>query len=183
MRGRAQWLPPDAIESVFSEASGQLCIVHQIRNSVKYVTSKNQKEFMLNLKLVYQAINKNAAEKALDDLETKLGKGYPIVIKNWRHYWESLTAYFQYSQHIRRIIYTTNTEAGYHRQLRKETKDNEVFTSDMHLVYLAFTRIRKKWTQPGHNWEQTAQQLGILFPDRFSIISSLHPFIWSSLRY
>lgn len=113
---------PDAIASVFPQTTVQLCIVHQIRNSVKYVASRNQKEFMRDLKLVYQAVNKDAAEKALDDLEIKWGEDYPIVIKSWRDNWDRLTAYFQYSQHIRRIIYTTNTVEGYHRQLRKVTK-------------------------------------------------------------
>ena len=159
---------PDAIASVFPQTTVQLCIVHQIRNSVKYVASRNQKEFMRDLKLVYQAVNKDAAEKALDDLEIKWGEDYPIVIKSWRDNWDRLTAYFQYSQHIRRIIYTTNTVEGYHRQLRKVTKNKGVFTSDTaleKLVYLAFTRIRKKWTQPVQNWGQTAQQLAILFFD------------------
>ena len=145
---------PDAIASVFPQTTVQLCIVHQIRNSVKYVSSRNQKEFMRDLKLVYQAVNKDAAEKALDDLEIKWGEDYPIVIKSWHDNWDRLTAYFQYSQHIRRIIYTTNTVEGYHRQLRKVTKNKGVFTSDTaleKLVYLAFTRIRKKWTQPVQN--------------------------------
>ena len=97
---------PDAIASVFPQTTVQLCIVHQIRNSVKYVASKNQKEFMRDLKLVYQAVNKDAAEKALDDLEIKWGEDYPIVIKSWLDNWDRLTAYFQYSQHIRRITYT-----------------------------------------------------------------------------
>ena len=165
---------PDAIASVFPQTTVQLCIVHQIRNSVKYVASKNQKEFMRDLKLVYQAVNKDAAEKALDDLEIKWGEDYPIVIKSWLDNWDRLTAYFQYSQHIRRIIYTTNTVEGYHRQLRKVTRNKGVFTSDIaleKLVYLAFTRIRKKWTQPVQNWGQTAQQLAILFPDRFRILA------------
>ena len=96
---------PDAIASVFPDTTVQLCIVHQIRKSIKYVASKNQKELMKDLKLVYQAVNKDAAEKALDDLETKWGEDYPIVIKSWRDNWERLSAYFQYSQHIRRIIY------------------------------------------------------------------------------
>lgn len=128
---------------------------------------------MKDLKLVYQAVNKDAAEKALDDLELKWGEDYPIVIKSWRDNWDKLTAYFQYSEHIRRIIYTTNTVEGYHRQLRKVTKNKGVFTSDTaleKLVYLAFTRIRKKWTQPVQNWGHTAQQLAILFPDRFKLI-------------
>ena len=102
------------------------------------------------------------------------GEDYPIVIKSWRDNWERLSAYFQYSQHIRRIIYTTNTVEGYHRQLRKVTKNKGVFTSDTaleKLVYLAFTRIRKKWTQPVQNWGKTAQQLAILFPERFKILA------------
>lgn len=95
---------PDAIASVFPETTAQLCIVHQIRNSIKYVASKRQKEFMKDLKQVYQAVNKDAAEQALDELELKWGEDYPIVIKSWRDNWERLSAYFQYSEHIRRII-------------------------------------------------------------------------------
>ena len=115
---------------------------------------------MRDLKLVYQAVNKDVAEKALCDLDTKWGEDYPIVIKSWRDNWGRLTAYFQYSPHIRRIIYTTNTVECYHRQLRKVTKNKGVFTSDTaleKLVYLAFTRIRKKWTQPVQNRWQTAR--------------------------
>ncbi len=165
---------PDAIASVFPETTVQLCIVHQIRNSIKYVASKNQKEFMRDLKLVYQAVSKDAAESALEDLDAKWGEQYPIVIKSWRDNWERLTAYFQYSAHIRKMIYTTNTVEGYHRQIRKVTKNKGVFPSDTaleKLVYLAFTRIRRKWTQPIQNWGQTAQQLAILFPDRFRIMA------------
>ena len=125
----------------------------------------------------------DAAEQALDELELKWGEDYPIVIKSWRDNWERLSwrdnwerlsAYFQYSEHIRRIIYTTNTVEGYHRQLRKVTKNKGVFPNDTaleKLVFLAFTRIRRKWTQPVQNWGQTAQQLAILFPDRFRILS------------
>ena len=129
---------------------------------------------MKDLKQVYQAVNKDAAEQALDELELKWGEDYPIVIKSWRDNWERLSAYFQYSEHIRRIIYTTNTVEGYHRQLRKVTKNKGVFPNDTaleKLVFLAFTRIRRKWTQPVQNWGQTAQQLAILFPDRFRILS------------
>ena len=164
---------PDAVASVFPETTVQLCVVHQIRNSIKYVASKNQKAFMKDLKLVYQAVSRDAAEQALEELDAKWGGDYPIVIKSWRDSWDRLAAYFQYSQHIRRIIYTTNTVEGYHRQLRKVTKNKGVFDSDAaleKLVYLAFTRIRRKWTQPIPNWGQTAQQLAILFPDRFKIL-------------
>lgn len=165
---------PDAIASVFPEATVQLCIVHQIRNSIKYVASKRQKEFMKDLKQVYRAVNKDAAEQALDELELKWGEDYPIVIRSWRENWGRLSAYFQYSEPIRRIIYTTNTVEGYHRQLRKVTKNKGVFPNDTaleKLVFLAYTRIRRKWTQPVQNWGQTAQQLAILFPDRFRILT------------
>ena len=108
----------------------QLCIVHQIRNSVKYVGSKNQKEFLADLKCVYAAFTKDATELALDKLEEKWGELYPIVIKSWRDKWENLSHYFQYTADIRRIIYTTNIVEGYHRQVRKVTKTKGVFPSD-----------------------------------------------------
>ena len=164
---------PDAINSVFPNTNVQLCIVHQIRNSVKYVGSKNQKEFLKDLKLVYAADTKEKAEVALDKLEEKWGELYPIVIKSWRDKWELLSSYFQYTALIRRMIYTTNTVEGYHRQVRKITKTKGVFPTDdalYKLVYLAYRNIRKKWTMPLPNWGQTAQQLAIKFGDRFKIL-------------
>lgn len=164
---------PDAIASVFPKTIVQLCIIHQIRSSVRYVASKNQKEFMGDLKRVYGAVNKDAAEDALLDLEQKWGEQYPIVIRSWQENWERLSAYFAYTEPIRRVIYTTNTVEGYHRQLRKVTKNKGVFTSDTaleKLVYLAYTRICRKWTQPVQNWGQTAQQLAIAFEDRFKLL-------------
>ena len=162
----------DAILSVFPEAAVQSCIVHQVRNSVKYVASKNQKEFMKDLKQVYQAVSLEKAEDELDNLELKWGEDYPMVIKSWRDNWHKLSAYFQFSDAIRRIIYTTNTVEGYHRQIRKVTKNKGVFTNDTaleKLVYLAYRNIRKKWTMPLSNWGQTAQQLAIKFPERFKL--------------
>ena len=164
---------PDAIRSVFPEADVQLCIVHQIRNSVKYVGSKSQKQFLSDLKLVYAALTKELAETELDNLEAKWGEQYPIVIKSWRDKWDNLSRYFQYTEPIRRIIYTTNIVEGYHRQVRKITKTKGVFPNDdahYKLVYLAYRNIRKKWTMPHANWGQTAQQLAIIFGDRFKII-------------
>jgi Transposase and inactivated derivatives len=163
----------DAIESVFPDTTVQLCVVHQIRNSCKYVGSKHQKEFLKDLKLVYKAVNKETAESKLDDLELKWGEQYPIVIKSWRDNWERLTAYFDYTEGIRRIIYTTNTVEGYHRQLRKVTKNKGVFPNDTaleKLVYLAYRNIRKKWTMPVSNWGTTAQQLAIKFGQRFKLL-------------
>ncbi|MEG0455269.1 MAG: IS256 family transposase [Bacteroides sp.] len=164
---------PDAITSVFPDTVVQLCVIHQIRNSMKYIASKHQKEFMKELKPVYQAVNRDAAECALLELDAKWGEQYPIVLRSWQDNWERLSAYFEYTEPIRRIIYTTNTVEGYHRQLRKVTKNKGVFSSDTaleKLVYLAYTRIRRKWTQPIHDWGQTAQQLAIKFGERFRLM-------------
>ena len=164
---------PDAIKSVFPETNVQLCIVHQIRNSLKYVGSKNQKMFLADLKRVYSAVSKEAAETQLDSLETKWGEQYPIVIKSWRDNWERLTEYFQYTPMIRKLIYTTNTVEGYHRQIRKVTKNKGVFPNDTaleKLVYLAYRNIRKKWTMPLANWAEISQQLAIKFGERFQLM-------------
>lgn len=164
---------PDAIQAVFPKTDVQLCIVHQIRNSIKYVGSKNQKEFLKDLKLVYGAATKEVAETELDNLEKKWGELYPVVIKSWRDKWDLLSCYFQYTAPIRRIIYTTNIVEGYHRQVRKITKTKGVFPNDnalYKLVYLAYRNIRKKWTMPVANWGLTAQQFAIKFGDRFNIM-------------
>jgi putative transposase len=164
---------PDAIQSVFPETSVQLCIVHQIRNSIKYVGSKHQKEFLRDLKTVYSAVSKETAETQLDALDNRWGEMYPIVIKSWRDNWERLTEYFQYTPAIRKIIYTTNTVEGYHRQVRKVTKNKGVFPSDTaleKLVYLAYRNIHEKWTMPLANWALISQQLAIKFGERFEIM-------------
>lgn len=115
---------------------------------------------MGDVKKAYGAVNRDAAEGALLDLEQKWGEQYPVVIRSWQENWERLSAYFGYTAPIRKIIYTTNTMEGYHRQLRKVTKNKGVFTSDTaleKLVYVACTRIRRKWTMPVNNWGQTAR--------------------------
>lgn len=106
---------PEAIQSVYPQTTIQLCVIHQIRNSIKYVGSKHQKEFMKDLKRVYQAVNREGAEMELDKLDEKWGGQYPIVIKSWRDNWLRLSAYFEFAKEIRRLIYTTNTVEGYHR--------------------------------------------------------------------
>ncbi len=162
----------DAILSVFPKAQVQLCIVHQIRNSLKYIASKDQKEFMRDLKLVYRATGKEVAEDALIDLEEKWADKYPVVIESWQRNWEQLSQYFQYTEPIRRIIYTTNAVEGFHRQVRKVTKTKGAFTNDMallKLVYLATKNIKKKWTSPLHNWSLTVQQLYIKFGERIDL--------------
>lgn len=162
----------EAIHSVFPKTDIQLCIIHQIRNSIKYVSSKDSKEFMRDLKLVYRADTKALAESALLDLEQKWGKKYPVVLKSWNDNWEKLSTYFDYSAPIRKIIYTTNTVEGFHRQVRKVTKSKGAFTSDtalLKLVYLVTKRIEEKWTSPVQNWGLTVQQLAIRFEGRLEL--------------
>ncbi len=113
---------PEAIQSIYPHTEIQHCIIHQIRNSIKYVASKNQKAFMADLKCIYKAATLNAAETALDELEAKWGDKYPVVIKSWRSKWETLSAYFKYPDYVRTAIYTTNAVEAVHRQFRKLTK-------------------------------------------------------------
>ena len=162
----------EAIESIYPQAEVKSCIIHQIRNSLKYVAGKDQKEFMGDLKLVYRSDTKELAEIELENLAEKWGSKYPIVIQSWQNNWEKLTTYFQYTAPIRKVIYTTNTVEGYHRQIRKVTKTKGAFTSDMallKLVYLATRNIEKKWTSPLPNWGLTVQQLAIKFEERLPL--------------
>ena len=162
----------EAIQSTFPKAEVQSCIVHQIRNSLKYVGSKDQKPFMADLKEVYRAATKELAEQQLDTLDQKWSKKYPLVLNSWRNNWSKLSTYFKYDPAIRRLIYTTNTIEGFHRQVRKVTKTKGAFPSDMallKLIYLAYRNIRKKWTQPLQNWGLTVSQLSIWFEGRLNL--------------
>lgn len=168
----------EAIATVYPKAEVQSCIVHQIRNSLKYVASKDQKEFMRDLKRVYRADTKDLAGMELETLADKWETKYPIVIASWQNNWEKLTTYFQYTAPIRKLIYTTNAVEGYHRQIRKVTKTKGAFTSDMallKLVYLATKNIEKKWTSPLQNWSLTVQQLAIRFGDRLPLDLNRNP--------
>lgn len=163
---------PEAIKGVFPQTEIQLCIVHQIRNSLKYVASRNQKEFMNDLKLVYKASSKDIAEHHLLKLEEKWGEKYPMVIKSWQANWENLSHYFQYSGDIRRLIYTTNAIEGFHRQVRKFTKTKGAFTSEnalFKLIYCACQKISEKWTSPLSNWALTISQLDVYFQGRLKL--------------
>ena len=149
---------PEAIKAIFPNTEIQLCIVHQIRNSIRYVASKNQKEFMKDLKLIYQSISKEAAEIELDNLEEKWGKRYPIVIQSWKNKWENLSSYFKYPEDIKRIIYTTNIIESVHRQFRKLTKTKGAFSNEnslLKLLYMGIQNASKKWTMPIRNWSLT----------------------------
>lgn len=163
---------PDAIAASFPKTEVQLCIVHQIRHSIKYVASKHQKEFMRDLKTVYRADTKDLAEQHLLELDEKWGKQYPMVLKSWQSKWDNLSAYFKYSAEIRRLVYTTNAVEGFHRQVRKYTKSKGAFTSEnalVKLIYSAYQRISEKWNQPMSNWALIVSQLDIYFADRLNI--------------
>ncbi len=160
---------PDAINAIFPDTEVQLCIVHQIRNSLRYVGSKHQKMFMVDLKRVYRAVSREAAEAALDELEDRWGQKYPIVIKSWRSRWENLSVYFKYPAPIRKVIYTTNSIEAVHRQFRKLTKTKGGFPNDdslLKLLYLGVQNASKKWTMPIQNWNLALSQLAIFFEGR-----------------
>ena len=165
---------PEAIESVFPGCEVQQCVIHQIRNTIKYVASKNQKEFMKDLKPVYKAPTEEAGLLALDKLEEKWGKKYPYPINSWRNNWKHLAVFFKYPDEIRKVIYTTNAVENLHRQFRKVTKNRSLFPNDDALVkmlYLAYKDISKKWTMPIRDWAFIFSQFSIIFDKR------LKPFI------
>lgn len=160
---------PKAINTIFPKTEVQLCVVHQIRNSLKYVASKDQKEFMKDLKLVYQASTKELAEEELLRLDEKWGKKYPLVINSWNNKWENLSVYFKYPADIRKVIYTTNIIESVHRQFRKLTKTKGAFPNEnslLKLLYLGIKNASRKWTMPVWNWSPTISQLAIFFEGR-----------------
>ncbi len=162
----------EAILSVFPKTEVQSCIIHQIRNSLKYVLHKDKKEFMSDLKLVYKAVNKDQAEVELVNLEIKWGKKYSLVIKSWNNNWYKLSTYFQYDVLIRKLIYTTNAVEGFHRQVRKVTKTKGAFTSDMallKLIYLTVENISQHWKNAVKDWSLVLQQFYIKYGDRIKL--------------
>ncbi len=162
----------EAIETVFPKTDVQSCIVHQIRNTLKYIPYKDSRAFLVDLRTVYQALTKEEAEYNLDALEVKWGKKYTPVFSSWRNNWEHLSNFFKYPEAIRRIMYTTNTIEGFHRQVRKITKTKGAFTGDMallKLIYLATQNMIEKWTNPISNWGLVASQLDIIFGERARI--------------
>lgn len=159
----------EAIRTIYPSTEIQTCVVHQIRNSIKYVASKDQKAFIADLKPVYRADTEEQALTELNALKEKWGKKYPMVLDSWERNWGKLSTYFKYPPAIRKLIYTTNTIEGYHRQIRKVTKNKGVFTSDMallKLIFLATERIQQKWSMPLANWAICASQLKIIFAHR-----------------
>lgn len=160
---------PEAIESVFPGCEVQQCVIHQIRNTIRYIASKNQKEFMKDLKPVYQAPTEEAGLLALDKLEEKWGDKYPFPIKSWRNNWNNLAVFFNYPPEIRKMIYTTNAVENLHRQFRKVTKNRSIFPSDdalTKMIFLAYRDISKKWKMTLPNWGLIISQLSIRFEKR-----------------
>ena len=167
---------PEAIRTIFPKTHVQVCVIHQVRNSLRYVASKDTKAFTANLKDIYKAPTRAAAEEALLSLAQKWGKKYPIVIRSWEANWENLSPYFEYPAEIRKLMYTTNAVEGFHRQIRKVTKTKGAFPSDMallKLVYLAMNNITKKWNKPLPNWGVIVQQLCIKFENRVPLYLNL----------
>lgn len=163
---------PEAIQSAFPKTEVQLCIVHQIRNSMRYISSKDLKPFLKDLKTVYAADTKDLAEQNLLLLDEKWGQKYPIVLKSWQTKWDYLSAYFKYTKPVRKLIYTTNPIEGFHRQVRKYTKSKGAFTSEnalFKLIYAAIMQIKKKWTLPVRDWALTISQLDIYFSGRLNV--------------
>jgi len=162
---------PEAIKTVFPSVNIQTCIVHQIRNSIKYIASKDKKEFIKDLKCVYKAFTEELALAQLDNLKDKWGDKYSIVIDSWYNNWSQLSTFFSFSPEIRKMIYTTNTLEGFNRQIRKYTKARTIFPTDQSLskcVYLATMEIIEKWTQPTPNWGRTLAELSIIFDEQLN---------------
>ncbi len=151
-------------------------MVHQIRYSSRLVADKHLKEFINDLKLIYKASTLDIAEESLAMLSEKWGKTYPKAVDTWTNNWSNISTYFQYSSEIRRIVYTTNTIEGYHRQIRKITKTKGAFTSDnalLKLAYLAIQNMNKVWNTTTKNWRDILAELMITFDDRISQVDLL----------
>ena len=159
----------EAIRATFPQTEIQNCIVHQLRNSRKYVSYKDLKALMADLKAVYTAVDEPAALAALDAFSERWDAKYPMISRSWRTNWANLSTYFKFPQEVRRLIYTTNAIEGFNRQLRKVTKSRSVFPTDdslLKMLYLAMVDITKKWTGRRQDWSLIHAQLAIYFAER-----------------
>jgi putative transposase len=159
----------EAINAAYPKSEIQRCIIHQLRNSFKYVSYKDVKEFSKDFKEVYHAINEDTALEKLYGLKDKWGKEYPFAIRSWENNWDVLSPFYKFPEEVRKIIYTTNIIEGLHRQFRKVTKSKTMFPTDGSLekmLYLASKNVMTKWTQRYKNWDRVLSQLLILYPDR-----------------
>ena len=157
---------PDAVRAVYPKTKVQLCIVHMVRNSTKYVSYKDLKEVCRDLKQIYSAVNEEEALEALDDFGKKWNGKYPMIQRSWEAHWNDLSEFFKYPEEIRRVIYTTNAIESLNASLRKVTKNRAAFPDDeaiIKIMYLAISKAAKKWTMPIKNWGQALNQFAILF--------------------
>jgi putative transposase len=162
----------EAINVAYPKTEVQRCIIHQIRNSTRYVSYKDLKAFTADLKPIYKAADEALGMSALDEFDAKWGKKYPLAVKSWRNNWAELATFFKYPPEIRKLIYTTNAIENFNRQLRKVTKTKSAFVSDdalMKLLYLTTMNIVEKWTMPIKEWGQILDQLYMFFDDRVKI--------------
>jgi len=163
-----------AIETVFPKTEQQLCVIHQIRNSTKFVSYKDLKPLMADLKLVYGAPTLEDAEYRLEEFREKWGKKYPQILKSWDNNWAELATYFKYPEEVRRLIYTTNAVEGFHRMVRKYTKTKTIYPTDDAVrksFYLSIQEIGRKWTMPIRDWGIIIGQLSLFFDDRLKLAS------------
>jgi len=162
---------PEAINTIYPQTEVQLCIIHVLRNTLRYVASKDQKEFARDIKAVYTAATEEAALVELEKVEEKWGKKYPLPLKSWRENWNNIATFFKYTDEVRRMIYTTNAVEALHRQFRKVTKSKSLFPNDdalKKMLYLAYRDLSKKWTMPVRNWAFVLSQLSIIFEERIA---------------
>lgn len=160
---------PDALHSIFPKTEVQLCVVHMIRNSLKFIGYKNVTPFLVDLKTVYTAPSKLEAEKALKDFSEKWATMHPLAVKPWIVHWDNVSAFFQYPPDLRKIIYTTNAVEGVHRQFRKVTKNRSVMPNDdalFKILFLAGENVQKKWVLPVRNWSSIISSLHLHFRER-----------------
>jgi putative transposase len=163
---------PDAIGSVFPKTEVQLCIVHMVRNSMRYVPWKFKRAVLKDLKKVYKAATVEEAEQALDMFEEAWGEQYPMAAKSWRSRWENVIPFFGYPAPIRKVIYTTNAVESLNAQLRKVTKKRGAFPTDnsvRKVLYLAITRASKRWTMPIQDWPAALNYFSIVFEGRVPV--------------
>ena len=160
----------EAINAIFPKTKQQLCIVHQIRNSLKFVPYRDRKTICSDLKKIYGAVNLDDAEYAKEEFREKWDKKYPAILRSWDDNWADLTTFFNYPEQIRHLIYTTNAVEAYHRMVRKFTKSKAIFPTDdsiRKVVFLSVKEISKKWTVPARDWGLIYSQIMIYFADRF----------------
>jgi transposase-like protein len=159
----------EAIAACYPESEVQKCIVHQIRNSIRYVSYKDVKKIIAGLKPIYTASTEDAALEEMNSFETAWGEKYPLIVRSWRQNWAEIATFFKYPPEIRKIIYTTNTIESYHRQLRKVTKSKSIFPSDealLKMLYLATQDVLRKWTGRVQNWGLILLQFSVFFPEK-----------------